>query len=142
MDLSNYVFQTYIYPAYSQIREYISISEISLILGQGLLHMCSSFSLKIVTANDLIDGDVVYLSADNHWVRHQRDAELLMDAEHTAARLRFAEAQHAHVVGAYLADVNAGPSGPIPAHFREVFRARGPSNYFHGKQSEQANVSV
>ena len=104
--------------------------------------MCSSISLKIITANDLVDGDVVYLSADNRWVRHQKDAELLMDAEHAAARLRFAEAHHAHVVGAYLAGVNAGPSGPMPVHFREVFRACGPSNYFHGKQSEQANVSI
>ena len=38
------------------------------------------------------------------------------------------------VVGAYLADAKAGPTGPEPIHFREVFRTRGPSNYAHGKQ--------
>jgi len=26
---------------------------------------------------------------------------------------------------------------PEPVHFREVFRTRGPSNYFHGKQASQ-----
>ncbi|NNK78640.1 MAG: DUF2849 domain-containing protein, partial [Litoreibacter sp.] len=41
------------------------------------------------------------------------------------------------IVGAYLADVTKGPSGPEPLHFREEFRTRGPSNYpSHGKQAE------
>ena len=35
-----------------------------------------------------------------------------------------------------LADAKAGPNGPEPTHFREVFRTRGPSNYFLGKQAE------
>jgi len=38
-------------------------------------------------------------------------------------------------VGAYLADARPGPQGPEPVHFREVFRSRGPSNRFHGKQA-------
>ena len=104
--------------------------------------MCSSFSPKVVTANDLIDGDVVYLSAEDHWARCHEDAELLRDATHAAKRLNFAEAQYTQVVGAYLADAIAGAHGPVPVHFRETFRARGPSNLFHGKQSEYENVSV
>ncbi len=104
--------------------------------------MCSSFSSKVVTANDLKSGDVVYLSADGHWVGRHKDAELLRDAAYAAKRLNFAEEQQAQVVGAYLADATTGAHGPAPVHFREVFRARGPSNYFHGKQSEQENVSV
>ena len=32
----------------------------------------------------------------------------------------------------------AGPNGPEPGHPREAFRAQGPSNYFHGKQAEDA----
>ena len=35
-------------------------------------------------------------------------------------------------------DVRIGPDGPEPAHFREAFRTRGPSNYPHGKQAETA----
>ena len=41
---------------------------------------------------------------------------------------------------AYLADVALGPDGPEPTHFREDFRATGPSNYNHGKQAEQTHV--
>ena len=104
--------------------------------------MSSAFSPKVVTANDLKHGDVVYLSADGHWVRQHSDAELLLDAAHASKRLGFAETLKAQVVGAYLADAIQGTRGPSPVHFREVFRARGPSNHFHGKQSEQVNVSI
>ena len=38
------------------------------------------------------------------------------------------------VVGVYLADVAPEASGPKPPHLREEFRAKGPSNYAHGKQ--------
>jgi len=39
------------------------------------------------------------------------------------------------VVGIYLADMEPGADGtPQPVHFREAFRAKGPSNYAHGKQ--------
>jgi hypothetical protein len=104
--------------------------------------MRSSFPPKVVTANDLITGDVVYLSADGQWMRCHVDAELLLDAAHATKRLIYAETQQAQVVGAYLADAISSTNGPAPVHFREAFRARGPSNHFHGKQSEQENVSV
>ena len=41
-------------------------------------------------------------------------------------------------VGVFLAPAKAGPNGPEPGHPREAFRANGPSNYFHGKQAEEA----
>lgn len=104
--------------------------------------MSAAFSPKVITANDLTCGDVIYLSADGEWVRLHKDAELLVDAERAAERLAFAEAQQAKVVGVYLADAIQDITGPAPVHFREAFRARGPSNLFHGKQSEQNNVSV
>ncbi|WP_456390415.1 DUF2849 domain-containing protein [Profundibacter sp.] len=104
--------------------------------------MRSSFSPKIVTANDLVCGDVIYLSADGQWVRQHKDAEILLDATQATQRLAFAAAQADQVVGAYLADAIADSSGPAPVHFREIFRSRGPSNHFHGKQSEHKNVSV
>ena len=40
-------------------------------------------------------------------------------------------------VGAYLADVDTSTDTPKPSHFREAFRAKGPSNYTHGKQEVQ-----
>ena len=93
------------------------------------------FTPKIVTANDLIEGDVVYFTEDNRWSRIHAEAELLEDEAHATIRLLDAERQHNRVVGAYLADAKAGPKGPEPVHFREAFRARGPSNYAHGKQA-------
>ena len=91
---------------------------------------------KVVTANDLALGDVVYLTADDRWSRHHHEAELIEDEAHAQLRLLHAMSQGNVVVGAYLADAKAGENGPEPTHFREVFRTRGPSNYLHGKQAE------
>ena len=38
-----------------------------------------SFAPKVVTANHLLDGDVVYLSATGEWVRDLARAELIED---------------------------------------------------------------
>ncbi|MDR0809529.1 MAG: DUF2849 domain-containing protein [Gemmobacter sp.] len=94
------------------------------------------FSPKVVTANALQEGDAVYLAADDRWTRRHEEAELLEDEAHAQIRLLHALAQTDVVVGPYLADARPGPAGPEPAHFREVFRTRGPSNYFLGKQAE------
>jgi hypothetical protein len=98
--------------------------------------MKGRFTPKIVTANDLRLGDVVYLTADDRWSRLHREAELIEDEAHAQMRLLHAAAQKLIVVGAYLADAKSGPDGPEPVHFREAFRTRGPGNYFHGKQAE------
>lgn len=96
------------------------------------------FTPKVVTANSLLDGDAVWLTVDDRWSRLIGEAELIDDEAHAAIRLLHAESQPDRVVGAYLADAVAGADGPAPAHFREAFRARGPSNYPHGKQAEGA----
>lgn len=101
--------------------------------------MARQFTPKIVTANALLEGDVVYLTADDRWSRLHGEAELIEDEAHAQLRLLKAEAQRQIVVGAYLADARTGPDGPEPVHFREAFRSRGPSNYLHGKQ-ESTNV--
>jgi len=91
---------------------------------------------KVVTANDLRLGDVVYLTADDRWTRHHHEAELIDDEAHAQMRLLHATAQKLVVVGAYLAEAERGSLGPEPVHFREAFRTRGPSNYRHGKQAD------
>jgi hypothetical protein len=98
--------------------------------------MSRNFSPKIVTASDLRAGDVIYLTAADTWTRDHAQAELIDDEAHAQMRLLFASAQKLTIVGAYLADAKAGPNGPEPIHFREVFRTRGPSNYPHGKQAD------
>lgn len=100
--------------------------------------MIRPFTSKVVTANDLRLGDVVYLTPAGHWSRHHGEAALYHTAEEADAALARASAQTLTVVGAYLADAKAGPHGPEPLHFREVFRTRGPSNYAHGKQVDLA----
>lgn len=98
----------------------------------------SRFTAKVVTANRLREGDVVYLTADDRWTAFHHEAELIEDEAHAQLRLIHAAGQKLLVVGAYLADAKAGPNGPEPTHFREAFRTRGPSNYNHGKQADFA----
>jgi len=98
--------------------------------------MPRAFTPKVVTANALIEGDVVYLTAEDRWTRNLAEAELLTDEADADLRLLQAQARADEVVGVYLADMRTGPEGPEPAHFREDFRRTGPSNRFHGKQAE------
>lgn len=102
--------------------------------------MTRRFTPKVVTANALLEGDVVWLTADDRWTRRLEEAELIEDAGHAELRLLHADARGHEVVGAYLADATPGDDGPEPTHFRETFRTRGPSNYPHGKQVESGNV--
>ncbi|NDH02278.1 MAG: DUF2849 domain-containing protein [Marivivens sp.] len=98
--------------------------------------MSRRFTPKVITANLLLDGDAVWLTADDRWSKSMLDAELIEDEAHADIRILFANGQANIIVGPYLADAKAGPNGPEPTHFREEFRTRGPSNYAHGKQVE------
>lgn len=97
--------------------------------------MPKPYTPKVVTANHLLAGDVIYQTCDG-WSRQLADAEVLTDEAHADLRLIEAAQQTGEVVGAYLADVDTSKGAPAPAHFREAFRAKGPSNYAHGKQTE------
>ena len=102
--------------------------------------MSRKFTPKVITANLLREGDVVYLTADDQWSPHHHEAELIEDEAHGQLRLIHANSEKLVVVGPYLADAKLGPNGPEPVHFREAFRTRGPSNYDHGKQVDLRNV--
>lgn len=92
---------------------------------------------QVVTANALVEGDVIYFTADDTWVRALNDAEVHTDPDIAAARLDVAARQTRVIAGAYLMNVEVGENGPAPVHFRETFRSVGPSNYQHGKQVGQ-----
>ncbi len=96
--------------------------------------MPRAFTPKVVTANALLEGDVVYLTKQGHWTRKHEEADLIEDQATADIRLIEAQALAHEVVGPYLADAIKGADGPEPVHFREAFRTRGPSNYAHGKQ--------
>ncbi|HDY94780.1 MAG TPA: DUF2849 domain-containing protein [Roseobacter sp.] len=95
--------------------------------------MAKPFTPKVVTANALLEGDVIYQTT-NGWTRDLSQAEVLTDEADADLRLIDAIQQPHLIVGAYLAEVEASASFPKPVHFREAFRAKGPSNYVHGKQ--------
>lgn len=96
--------------------------------------MTRAFTPKIVTANALLEGDVIYLTEAGDWSRRIEDAALLDDEADAQLRLIEASQQVDAVVGAYLVDAKPSATGPEPTHFREDFRRTGPSNYAHGKQ--------
>ena len=101
--------------------------------------MAKKFTPKVLTANDLLSGDVIYWDENGDWVLDFSDA-LYLDTEKLAFHvLRLAQKQGLETVGPYLADAELGPDDkPQPSHFREEFRSVGPSNYHHGKQAELA----
>jgi hypothetical protein len=99
--------------------------------------MPREFTPKVITANALLEGDVVYLTEEDHWTRDLAEAEILTDEADAELRLLTAQGRASEVVGAYLAEMAPGAQGPQPTHFREAFRRTGPSNYFHGKQAER-----
>ena len=99
--------------------------------------MARAFKSKVLTANRLIEGDVVYYAADGSWIGRHEDALLITDEAEGNALLAAAEKLGGFLVGPYLADAVLNDDGkPVPTHFREAFRTRGPSNYPHGKQTE------
>ena len=86
--------------------------------------MTKTFKTKIVSANDLFAGDVVYLDGDGNWTR--QIAEAAMASAPAAAEALLARAdQPAKVVGPYLLDVTVDDNGIQPEHFRERFRETG-----------------
>jgi hypothetical protein len=83
---------------------------------------------KIVTANHLAAGDVVFL-AESGWTPNV-DLALVADDETVLAEIE-ARAQAAEaaniVVGPYTVDVRREGSRVVPLHYREVMRTRGPT---------------
>jgi hypothetical protein len=92
--------------------------------------------MKALTANRLIDGEVVFWR-QGQWVERFAEADLF------AADDPAAEAAEAHgknqptvVVEPYLIDVAQSEELWAPVSYRERIRALGPSNLNHGKQTE------
>lgn len=84
---------------------------------------------QIVTANRLGDGLVVYLTGDGDWTTRLAGAAVGADAAASAALLATGEAAAAAqiVVEPYLIDVVPGDGSIVPARYRELIRASGPS---------------
>ena len=98
--------------------------------------MARPFRPCVLTANDLLSGEVVYLAPGGAWTPRLGSAHLFEEEEEANRRLAQAERCEDAIIGPYLAAARAGGSRrtPEPVHFREAFRATGPTNYPHGKR--------
>ena len=99
---------------------------------------------QILIANDLMSGEVLFMGHDD-WVVDHRDAAIASTIEEASALDAKGKSGMAEnkVVDAYLVDVVIAEDGaPVPVHYREKMRTKGPSNRTDlGKQAIQQGVS-
>ncbi|MCT9000037.1 DUF2849 domain-containing protein [Chelativorans intermedius] len=98
--------------------------------------------MKLLTANRLVDGEVVWLAADGRWAEDIAEAEIARDAE-AAGRLEEAgraAAARNEVVDVNLIDVEIVEGRIRPTRLRERIRAAGPS--IHPDLGKQARRGV
>lgn len=80
---------------------------------------------KVMTANNLRTGDVVYLASDGSWVRDLACAHVAQDADAEARLETTAQAAEARqdVISTYLFDVKLDGAVPAALSVRERIRA-------------------
>ncbi len=86
-------------------------------------------SLKVVTANRLREGDVVYLTDTGRWSVHLNESRISDDAGVLDALMAQAEADVAArlIIGPYLMEVIEVDGILQPLSTREIIRAAGPT---------------
>ncbi len=88
--------------------------------------MAKEFKPVVVTANDLIEGDSVFLGAFG-WVRDIAEARVALAADEAAVLEQAGnEGEDGNiVVGPYLIEVSVATGTPVPLLRREQIRASG-----------------
>ncbi len=103
-------------------------------------------SLKIMTANRLRDGEVVYLTARGTWSEWLHEADVASDPDQEERFVTLAEGhvRDLLIVAPYVMSVAVEAGRLQPLGQREAIRARGPSTRLDlGKQARQpADVSL
>ena len=82
---------------------------------------------RIVTANRLADGAVVFRTADGGWSTAVDDAECEPDPADGLLVAAEGDVRAARVVGPYLIDIERRDDRLVPTVFRERVRAEGPT---------------
>jgi sulfite reductase (NADPH) hemoprotein beta-component len=98
--------------------------------------------MKAITANRLIDGEVVFWKS-GAWVDGFGDAQLFDDAQdaEVEAVVAAAKGQATVIVDPYPIDLASVDGGLAPVSYRERIRALGPTNEpTHGKQAVGGEV--
>ncbi|MDO9474393.1 MAG: DUF2849 domain-containing protein [Caulobacter sp.] len=93
--------------------------------------------MKAITANRLIDGEVVFWKS-GQWIERFAEAQIFADDDVAGpAAVETAKGQSTVIVEPYLIDIVEAPGGWAPVSYRERLRALGPTNEpTHGKQAE------
>ena len=92
--------------------------------------------MNVLTANRLIDGEVVFWS-HGRWVERFGEAERFDEDEAGGQAEAQAKSQTTVVVEPYLIEIAESGGGYAPLVYRERLRALGPTNILHhGKQAE------
>ncbi len=92
-------------------------------------HARKGAQVQCVTANRLVDGEVVYFTADGSWAERLEAAAVGEDAQSAQALLERAQAGVSDqiVVEPYLFEVVRGAGGIEAVSVRERIRRRGPT---------------
>lgn len=94
--------------------------------------------MKVITANRLLDGEVVWLGEGGKWVETLALSSLLEGEEQVGAALTRAAKSVAdrEVVEVYEMEVTVKDAAIVPERLREQIRAAGPTTHLDlGKQA-------
>jgi len=96
---------------------------------------------QVVTANDLLTGDVVYAIAGCQWSRNINDALILNEEQAVNCTLEQAQRQSLVIVEPYSVSVEVDVYGNVvPLHYREQIRVNGPNVDLPDASSESGYV--
>tara|TARA_R110002096_G_scaffold155061_2_gene319277 strand:- start:63 stop:398 length:336 start_codon:yes stop_codon:yes gene_type:complete len=91
--------------------------------------MATTTEYQVVTANRLLDGDVVFLTKAATWNPSIDQAAVATIPDEADRLLAVAERQQNAIVGPYAVSVSVDADGhPMPTHYRERIRLLGPTN--------------
>ena len=94
---------------------------------------------KVVTANRLIDGLVIFVADGPAWVTDIAEATVFEDGPALDEALAFGAAEVAarRIVDPYAVDIRIEDGKPVPERLREFIRARGPSVDFGDEERKR-----
>ena len=99
--------------------------------------------MKVITANRLLDGDVVWLGENDVWVERVTLARTFdgKDAVDEGLSIGAAAEKDQKVVGVYEMDVTIEDGVIVPVRLRERIRAKGPTTHpQYGKQAQAVSA--
>ncbi|MGX1498518.1 hypothetical protein ACSSV1_003569 [Labrenzia sp. MBR-25] len=99
--------------------------------------------MKVITANRLLNGDVVWLAENGAWVERITLAKVYDGKEAVAAALAegLEAEKNQQVVGVYEMDVTVEDGVIVPVRLREKIRATGPTTHPElGKQAQAVSA--